>query len=257
MAVEVVRRHVDLVDVRHRGDLQRLVQPVPDHVDDRHIGRVIVEERLELAPAVQRLARRDRAGRAALDLGQRRRVVRVDLQPGQVERRDRLGDALEALGLEVEVDVEMDAHLRADRGTDGRELIAQPAQQPVVPVQFRPARRAAEAWHVGGGLAVLDRDDVGLQRAEARPLHLLGMARQVVVAVQRRHAHQRRAAHAVGAEMRPVDRDAVADRSAEQRIDRHAIGLAGHVEQRVLDRGDRLLVDAAARLARDARAGAG
>ena len=51
--------------------------------------------------------------------------------------------------------------------------------------------------------------------------------------------------------MRPVDRDAVADRSAEQRIDRHAIGLAGHVEQRVLDRGDRLLVDAAARLARD------
>ncbi len=83
------------------------------------------------------------------------------------------------------------------------------------------------------------------------PLHLLGVAREVVVAVQWRHAHQLRAAHTVGAEMRPVDRDAIADRPAEQRRDRHAVGLAGHVQQRVLDRRDRLLVDAAARLPGD------
>ena len=31
----------------------------------------------------------------------------------------RVGDALEALGLEVEVDVEMNAHVRADRFADG------------------------------------------------------------------------------------------------------------------------------------------
>ena len=75
------------------------------------------------------------------------------------------------------------------------------------------------------------------------------MVREVVVAVQRRHAHQRGAAHAVGPEMRPVDRNAIADRPAEQGTDRYAIGLAGHVEQCVLDRRDRLLIDAAARLA--------
>ena len=60
----------------------------------------------------------------------------------------------------------------------------------------------------------------------------------------------RGAAHAIGAEMRPVDRDAFPDRPTEQRAHRHAIRLAGDIQQRVLDRRDRLLVQPAARLPR-------
>ena len=45
MAVEVVRRHVDLVGVRHRRDLDGLPDPIPGDVDDRHVHRVALEER--------------------------------------------------------------------------------------------------------------------------------------------------------------------------------------------------------------------
>ena len=45
---------------------------------------------------------------------------------------------------------------------------------------------------------------------------------------------------APGRAMRPVERDAVAQLAAEQRIDRHAERLRLGVEQRVLDRRDRL-----------------
>jgi hypothetical protein len=50
--------------------------------------------------------------------------------------------------------------------------------------------------------------------------------------------------------MRPVDRDAIADRPTEQSVDRHAVGLAGDVEQGILDRRYRLLVKSTTRLAR-------
>ena len=47
-------------------------------------------------------------------------------------------------------------------------------------------------------------------------------------------------ARAVGAAMRPVDLQPVAERAAEQLVDRHAQRLGLDVDQRVLDRGDRL-----------------
>ncbi len=174
--------------------------------------------------------------------------MRVDFQPGQIGRRHRLGDAFEALGLEVEIDVEVDTHVRANRLADRHQLLGHPARQPVVPIQFRPTHAAAEPRHVRGQRTIHDRNDIGLQGAEPASLHILGVAGKVVIGAQRRHAHQLRAAHPVGAEMRPIDRDAFADWAAEQRVDRHPIGLAGDVEQGVLDRRDRLLVNAAARL---------
>src|SRR5579862_3782009 len=50
--------------------------------------------------------------------------------------------------------------------------------------------------------------------------------------------------------MRPVDLQPVADRAAEQFVDRDAQGLRLDVDERVLDRRDRHLVDAARRLPR-------
>ena len=50
--------------------------------------------------------------------------------------------------------------------------------------------------------------------------------------------------------MRPVERNAVAQLAAEQRVDRHAERLCLGIEQRILDRADRLRHDAAGGWAR-------
>ena len=50
--------------------------------------------------------------------------------------------------------------------------------------------------------------------------------------------------------MRPRERGALADRPAEQSRDRDAVGFAGDIQHGVLDGGDGLLVQPAARLAR-------
>ncbi len=50
--------------------------------------------------------------------------------------------------------------------------------------------------------------------------------------------------------MRPIELQAVAHRTAEHLVDRHAQGLGFDVDERVLDRGDRHLVDPAGSLPR-------
>jgi hypothetical protein len=46
--------------------------------------------------------------------------MRVDLQPCQVRPGHDIGDTLVAFGLEVEVHIEVDAHVGADRLADDR-----------------------------------------------------------------------------------------------------------------------------------------
>ena len=142
----------------------------------------------------------------------------------------------------------MQPHLRPRAGAERAQQIAHRLQRLAVDVQLRPARRAAEAGAEVGQLLAVERQDVGLQRLEAAPLHLGAERGDVVVGAQRRHADQLVVAHAVGAAMRPVDRDALAHRPAEQLVDRHAERLALDVEQRVLDRGDGARVHPARRL---------
>ncbi len=251
MAVEIMRRDVHLVHVRHGGDLQRLPEPVPHHVDDRHVHRVRLEIGLEVAAMGKRLAGRDRAHGAGADVGERIGIVGIDLEPGEVVRRDRIGDALEALGLEMEVDVQHQPHLGSDRVAERRHRALGGLGDAVVPVELGPARGAPEARaERDQATARIGGQDVGLERAEAARFHLLGVAGELVVAGDGGHAHLCRVANAVGAAMRPVQRDAVAHRAAEQRIDRDTERLPLDVEQRVLDRRDRLLVEAAARLPR-------
>src|ERR1700761_5306234 len=108
----------------------------------------------------------------ALDLGQRRRVVCVDLQPGQVERRHVFGDPLEAFGFEVEIDVEMNAHLWPDGFAYSGQLIVDAEQQTIVPVQLGPARGTTETWRKRRCRTAIDRNDVGLQCAKPCPLYL-------------------------------------------------------------------------------------
>ena len=139
--------------------------------------------------------------RAPFDLRQRGRVMRVDLKPGEVGGRHCLSDAFEAFRLEVKVNVKMDAHVGANRAPDRHQLFSDAAGEPVVPVQFRPARGAAKSRHERRQSAIGVRHDVGLQCAETKIFDLLRVTREIIVAGQGGHAHQRRAPHAVGAEM--------------------------------------------------------
>jgi len=59
MAVEIVRRDVDLERFGGGRDLHRLPHAVPHRVDDRHIHRLLAEIGQELAQAQQCLARAD------------------------------------------------------------------------------------------------------------------------------------------------------------------------------------------------------
>src|SRR5260221_9478417 len=53
MAVEIMRRDIDLVSVGHRRDLDRLGETVPRHVDDGDVDRAGLEERAKAAAAEQ------------------------------------------------------------------------------------------------------------------------------------------------------------------------------------------------------------
>ncbi len=72
-----------------------------------------------------------------------------------------------------------------------RKLLGDATDQLVVPVQLRPSDGAAETRDVGRQAAIRQRQDIGLQRAEARgrgpPAACAG---EVVVGTQFRHPHQ-------------------------------------------------------------------
>ena len=168
MAVEIVRRDVDLVHVGHRRDLQRLRQTVPDHVDDRDVHRVVLEERLEVAPPAQRLARGDRAGRDVADRRERRRR-RACRSPARSAPNGATASAmrLNPSVLKWKLMSSISPISGPDAVADRRQRRRAARSVAVVPVQFRPSRRAAEARRERGQLAVHDRQHVGLQRAEA------------------------------------------------------------------------------------------
>ena len=166
------------------------------------------------------------------------RIPGVDLQPGHVEWRDRLGDLQIPLGLEMIVDVQVQTHLRTGAGAECAEQIAHRLQRLAVDVELWVAWRAAEAGPEVGQLLAIERQDVGFQSFQSAPLHLGAQRGNIVVGAQRRHAHQLVVAHAVRPAMRPVHRDALAHRAAEQFVHRDTERLALDVEQRVLDRRD-------------------
>ena len=104
--VVVVRRAVDLERLGEVGDLLRLVEAVPDHVDRRDVHPARFEIRAEATARVEVLARADRHGRDVADVGERGRIEEVDLEPEQIERLQRLRDPHAAFRLEVEVEVD-------------------------------------------------------------------------------------------------------------------------------------------------------
>ena len=188
---------------------------------------------------------------AVADQPQAFRIVGIDLQPEQIVGLAGARDLDVALGFEVEVGVEQDAHVVAGALAEGRQPVGDGGQHRAVGIELGIARAAREAGLVHVGRIDIEAEDVGLERLEAALLHMLAELHQVVERAHRLDAHHLGVAEAVGAAMRPVERQAVAHRPAEQGIDRNAQRLGLDVQQRVLDGGHRLLVQAARRLARD------
>jgi hypothetical protein len=79
VAVEVVRRAVDLVGLGHGRDLHRLEDAVPGHVDNADVHGIILEEIFELATAEEAFAAREGRFDRATDEGERARIEAVDL----------------------------------------------------------------------------------------------------------------------------------------------------------------------------------
>ena len=93
-----------------------------------------------------------------------------------------------------------------------------------------------------------EQEDVRLERRVAAGHDLLAERARCRRASARRDSCSSCApADPVRAAVRPVEADPVADRPAQQLVDRDAEGPRLDVEQRVLDRADRLLDDAARR----------
>ena len=102
------------------------------------------------------------------------------------------------------------------------------------------------------GLAAVEADQVGLEPLEALAPDLFAECHDVVERAHRIDAapllDMIGIAGAIGAAMRPVELQSVAYRAAQHFIDRHAQRLGLDVDERVLDRRNRHLVDAASRL---------
>ena len=163
MAVEIMRRHIDLVGVGHCRDLQQFENAVPGHVDDRVIDRLVLEIGAELAPAIQRLAGRDRGAGRAPDQCQPGRVVEVDLEPHQVERLQRPRQFDIAVDLVIKVGVEMQPDIAAGAAAEGFQLRDRGLDDAMVDIELGKPRLVAGAGAVHVGLALVEADQVGLE----------------------------------------------------------------------------------------------
>ena len=139
---------------------------------------VALEIGLEVAPAEDGLERGDRRRGRLPDAGERLRLVHVHFEPQQVERLDRLGDAPQALGLVVEVEIDSDAHAGTGALAQRRELRNQRVEDVVGQIELGMAE--AGAGHARGELPtalVVEQQQVGLERLEAALARLAGGAR--------------------------------------------------------------------------------
>src|SRR6185503_17745420 len=178
------------------------------------------------------------------------RVVRVDLEPREVVRLERPRDADDALGREVEVEV--DDRLRVPPGSLP-ERLEQPGER-VEELGGRVAVDPAVATETGHQDArlVARHDDVRLERAIAALDDLATERGDRVVRVELRRARHLPRTGPRRAAVRPVERHRGPSRAAQQLAHRDAEGLRLEVEERVLDPAERLLDDRARALPRPA-----
>ncbi len=81
MTIIIVRRHIHLIKIRHRGNVARAHKAVPYYINRCDIHRVRFEIRTVLADAVQVLARTNGNRKRLLHIPKRPRIIRINLKP--------------------------------------------------------------------------------------------------------------------------------------------------------------------------------
>ena len=175
-------------------------------------------------------------------------VVRVDLEPGEVEGLERPRDADDPLRGQVEVEVDDRLRLAPRPLAERLEQPRQRVEQLRGRVPVDPAV-APEAGHQHARL-VAGHDDVRLEGAVPALDDLAAECGDRVVRVELRRPGDLPRPRAGRPAVRPVERDRLARRPAEELTDGDAERLPLQVEQRVLDAADRLLHDRPRALAR-------
>ena len=147
VAVEVVRRAIDLVGLGHGRDLHRLEDAVPGQVDNADVHGIILEEIFELATAEKAFAAREGRSDRATDEGERARIEAVDLDPHQPVPLQRTDEADVALGLEVEIEIEEKLDVLAGAITERRKPLVELLLDLQRRVELGSAGRATETGH--------------------------------------------------------------------------------------------------------------
>src|SRR5262249_40589914 len=106
MAIEIMRRDIDLESFRRGRNLHGLPHAVPRSVDDCDIDRLLAEIRKEFTEGQQCLARRYGMRALSSDIAERLGIETVNLDPEHVEIFDRSQDLEIAFSLGIEVEVE-------------------------------------------------------------------------------------------------------------------------------------------------------
>ena len=187
----------------------------------------------------------------AADRRQRLRVVDVELDPQQRHVVERADEPQEALGAGVEVDVEHELDVGPGAVAQRLQVHQDVADERRVHVQAG-RRRRAEAGHPAVRPAALVAEQVGLERREAL-LAGIGAGPADAVEVGDRRCVVVGMVDAPARAVRPVDRHRVAMAAAEEVVHRDAERLRLRVEQRVLDRAERLAAQAVRRRPRGRR----
>src|SRR5215469_12763180 len=151
----------------------------------------------------------------AADIGERRRVVAVDLDPEHVEIGDLPQDLQIALGLGVEVEIEQKVDIGAGAVANDFEMGAQVAQNLLVDIEFGN-EWDAKSRPPGSGSAAIVHKDVGLERGKALFAHF-GADRPDAVEAGDRRLVEARMVDAPSRAMRPIDPNAVTYLAAEKR----------------------------------------
>ena len=140
MAVKVVRRDGHLVGLGGGGNFHRLPDPVPHRIDDGHVHGLLVKVWQKFAQAKECFARAYGVRAPASNIGERFRVVGVDLNPEHVQIRNLTEYFHIAFCGAVEIQIEQDIHVRSGAVAKGFQMGSDIAQHLALDIACRLER---------------------------------------------------------------------------------------------------------------------
>ena len=184
-----MRRNVELMRLGKQRNIARARKSLPRDVDHHYVHRPHIEIRTIIANRDQVLPRSDRAARPILDLAQTVRLIHVNLYPHHVELLQHTTDLNSRLRLHVEVQVQRNLNIVADRLLESPDVLFDMPQQRRRDRLIWRTAPAAETVAVTQVVAT-EKDDVRLQRAETAIPDLMSQILDCLERIHRRGPDQ-------------------------------------------------------------------